>query len=226
MAQAICLYFLTKFSKPEVFFGKNQSLFFLALLVLSLVSTTIWLDALAAHTRKVYKLTASKFFYRCLNVLIISISAIISMLILRLFLIHWVFLVLTSSLISGTAVIGMLASVLFEISYLKALGLALDAWRKRISLAAIAAFCVILSHGAAYALVHSAVNNVGHREFSVLNHSATIWMLFVVVALVIGFITALINCFLVILFLETIRPVKDTEEKSAVSPALVNEANL
>jgi hypothetical protein len=99
---------------------------------------------------------------------------------------------------------------------------AIDTWNKKISLAAIVAFVIILAHGASFALVHGWLKSfTNSRGFSVLGHSATIWILFSALFLLTALIAAFLNSFLVLLFLEIIARKKDPEEEKAVLGRLI-----
>jgi hypothetical protein len=108
----------------------------------------------------------------------------------------------------------------------KAIILAIDTWNKKISLAALAAFALLLAHGVSYALVHGVIKSLKTLQgFSVPGHSATIWLLLLVLFFLTAFAAAFLNSFLVLLFLEIIARKKDPEtEKAAISRLVTSEA--
>jgi len=109
----------------------------------------------------------------------------------------------------------MLFAVLSEQGFVSALGLALDAWNKKFSLAASVALVLIMANALSFAFMHTFWKEASPlAAFELLKHSATIWVLLLILILFIVFFAALINCFLVLLFLETIRRKKDPEAES------------
>jgi hypothetical protein len=139
----------------------------------------------------------------------------------------WLFSALISSIVSGTSALAMLYVVLCAQPLNKAFVLAIDTWNKKISLAAMAAFVLLLAHGVSFALVHGVVKSFRIMQgFSVFSHSATIWILLLVLFSLTAFAAAFLNSFMVLLFLEIIGRKKDPEEeKAALRRLITSEAN-
>jgi hypothetical protein len=122
----------------------------------------------------------------------------------------------------------MLYAVLCEQRFLPAWKLALDTWSKKISLAAVVAFVLILGQAVAFAFFHGLWQSLDFSgRFPVFSHSATIWILLLAVIFLAAFLGAFLNCFLVFLFLETIRKSKDPEVMElAIPKQAVFEGNI
>jgi hypothetical protein len=92
----------------------------------------------------------------------------------------------------------------------------MDTWNKKISFSAAAALILLVAHGISYSLVHGILENgFLFGKFSVVGHSATIWVLLLGLMLAVGYISAILNCFVVFLFLDIIARKKDPEAKKA-----------
>lgn len=183
------------------------------------VTVWLWLDMEAASSKLPKHLPLKIFIRYCLRsggIMLCSIAAII---LAKLAYLNWVFVALFSSLVAATAILSMLYVVLCGQTFSTAWGLALDTWHKKISLVVFIAFILILAHGASFAFVHAFWQpGLSGGEFSAFSHSATIWMLLAVLLLAIAYFAAVLNCFLVFLFLEIIRRKKgpDAAEGKAV----------
>ena len=102
-----------------------------------------------------------------------------------------------------------------------ALKLAIDTWDKKISFAGLAALVLIIAHGISFTLVHGVWgNSYLYQEFSVPGRSATIWVLLTGLILLIGYLVAILNCFVVFLFLDSINRKKDPEKVKQQVPEL------
>jgi hypothetical protein len=194
--------------------------------VLGPITTWLWLEIEDSTLKFSKALSIKSFTQSCLTSAGIIFSSIIAALLVRFIYMDWIFLAVVSSLIASTAALAMLYAVLFRQSFYRSVVLAADTWNKKISLAAESAFVLILGHGASYAIVHGLFGNMPLiGGFSVFSHSATIWILLLVLIFLAAFIGAFFNCFLVFLFLETIKREKDSEsEKQAVAKLEVLEA--
>jgi hypothetical protein len=195
LLQVIAFSLLGELAKPELLFAP----------------VIFWL--IAAIVMAVPKELKAKNFVRyCLQSGVVIVFSVLVTILARVFSGLWVFLAIVTSLVASTASLAMLYIVLCDQPAKAALTLAIDTWNKKISLAAITALILILAHGISYALVHGVWKNfVFAAEFSVLNYSATIWVLLVALVVIAAFFAAILNCFLVLLFLEIIRREKDPE---------------
>ena len=195
-------------------------IFWLAFSLIALMPITVWLwlDIQAVYQKSPRQLVLTKFIKLCQSVGAVSSGSVIFIILVRSIYPSWVFMALISSLVAATASLAMLYIVLCNQAIVSALGLALDTWHRKISLAVAAACILIFTHAVSFALVHSVFK--GFRaagEFSVLSHSATIWVLLAALMAIISFFAAGLNCFLVFLFLEIISRKKDPE---AVEPVV------
>ena len=182
------------------------------LMALMPVTVWLWLDIQAIYLKSLRQAAAQIFIRKCLSAGIVMLGSVILTMLIRQAYPAWVFLAVVSSLVAATAALAMLYIVLCEQSVPSALALALDTWHKKISLAVAAAFILIFAHGVSFTLVHSIWKSFkAAGQFSVSSHSATIWVLLLVLLAIVVFFAAVLNCFLVFLFLEIIRRKKDPE---------------
>lgn len=134
----------------------------------------------------------------------------------------WPLHTLVFAVTASTAGLSLLYIALCDQNLSSALSLAMDTWNKRISFAGAAAAILIVAHGISYALVHRVLGDLYLiREFSVSGHSATIWLLLAAVVVLIAYLSAILNCFVVLLFLDTINRKKDPETVRQELPALI-----
>ena len=185
----------------------------LVLVLLAPVTVWLWLDMQAVKIKVIRQSSAASFLNQCLSSGAVIIFALLIIFLARLTYLHWLFVTLFFSVVAATAALAMLYIVLFNQSLFKSLLLALDTWRKKISLAAIVAFVLIIAHGFSYAFAHSLWDPdfLNSGQFSSFGHSATIWILSIGGGFVVAYLAALLNCFLVFLFLEIIRSEKEPE---------------
>lgn len=176
------------------------------------ITVWLWLDIAAVNLNANKELGWKIFLTKCLTVFAILFCALAIIILARAVYLNWIFLSLFSSLILATASLAMLYVVLCGQVFVAAWSLALDTWHKKISLALLAALILVAGHGISFAFVHAVWSpDLVSGEFSALSHSATIWISLAAFALIIAYLGAVSNCFLVFFFLEVIRRQKYPE---------------
>jgi hypothetical protein len=221
LAQVIAFSVMGEMGRPHWLDSVFVSWLITSAVILGPITAWLWLEIEASGLKEPKTLTIKIFSQSCVTAAAIIFSSIILALAARFIYRDWIFLAIVSSLIAATATLAMLYAVLCDQSFSKSIALALDTWNKKISLAAAAALVLILAHGVSYAIVHGLLGNISLIEgFSVFSRSATIWLLLLVLIFLAAFIGAFLNCFLVFLFLETIRREKDSESAKTSVPNL------
>ncbi len=229
LAQVGLLAAIGELARPGNFKPVLMGWFLPVVFALSTLTVWFWLGIEAKNSGIVKPVKPQVFVEFCLTALGIILFCLMIIGMFRLAHLTWIFSALFSSLVSATALLAMLYAVLCGQLFLKSFRLALFTWQKKTSLAALSAFVFILGHGFAFALVHGAIlNGRSLEEFSVLNHSATIWILLFGLAVLISICAAFLNCFLVTVFLETINRKKDSEyvEKEIIKQSVLGVINL
>jgi len=210
--QIAALSAMGKFSKPYLLDTPYFLWLILAILVLQPVIAWLWLDIEAQSEGKVKRASVRGLLMACLRSLAITFAAEVFLMISRAIIFDWTFLALISSLVAATSTLAILYVILCQQPFYKAWALALDTWHKKISLAAASAVVLIFAHGISYVLVHTVWAGIFSKgEFSAFNHSATIWVLSAVLCFAVAYLGAVLNCFLVFLFLDIIRRQKEPE---------------
>ena len=228
LPQAAAFYFLSEL--PRSRFLSLPFLGWLAAAAIVLIPATVWLwlDMDAKNSGRIIQKRLKLFIQSCLTAAGIMLSALAIILFIQLTGGAWVFFALVSSVVAATAALAMLYAVLCGQKFAPALALAVDTWNKKFSLAAAAAFILILGHAVSFAFVHGFwKSSPDWAGFSVFSHSATIWVLLPALMILAAFCVAVLNCFLVFLFLESIRRKKDPEsaEEAVAAKQPVFEAN-
>jgi hypothetical protein len=227
LAQGTSLYLIGEFSQPHRLVRPfSVCWIILSLCVMAPATAWLWLEISAFKTKSKNQLIVKTFFGYCTAAVAIVACSLAVIIATKLIYPDWLFSALVSSIVSGTSTLAILYAVLCAQPLNKALVLAIDTWNKRISLAALVAFILLLAHGVSYALVHSVLISFQTMQgFSVSSHSATIWVLLLALLFFTAFAAAFLNSFLVILFLEIIGRKKDPEaEKAALNRLVTSEA--
>jgi len=227
LVQAASLYSIGEFLQPHRLFRP----FFLCWLILAIcvmapATTWLWLEITAYKSKRKSQMFIKAFFGNCVAMGVIVVCSVVPIVAVKFIYPDWLFSALVSSIISGTSTLAILYVVLCGQPFGKALSLAFDTWNKKISLAALMVFALLLAHGVSFALVHGALKSFKDMQgFSVFSHSATIWVLLLASLFLTAFAAAFLNSFLVLLFLEIIGRKKDPEEeKSVLSKLITSEA--
>ncbi len=227
MAQGISLYLIGEFFQPHRLVRPfSVCWIILSLCVMAPVTAWLWLEISSFKLKSKNQISVKIFFGHCVATIAVVVCSLALIIVPKLVYPDWLFSALISSIISGTSTLAILYVVLCGQPFGKALILAIDTWNKKISLAALVAFVLLLAHGVSYALVHGVIKSLKTMQgFSVFSHSATIWLLLLVLFFLTAFAAAFLNSFLVLLFLEIIARKKDPEaEKAAVSRLVASEA--
>lgn len=185
------------------------------LVLLPITTVGLWMDMETVHNLKPSQVSLKNFVRTSLVSAVFIMVAVGIMVAVRLMDPNWVLIIMLSGIVSGTITLAVLYSVLCKTDFFSSLILALDTWRKKISLAVYVALVVILANGAAFVLARSLWPEVSKMgEFPVFSHSATIWVLLVAFSVAIAYFAAFLNCFLVFLFLNIIQRKSQLEEIS------------
>ena len=192
----------------------------LSLLVVFSFSTVIlWLTVKAYIEKQSLNVKLIDFFRASASVFGFTALGILAGLFLKSLALHWLVLVLLLSLVNAALVAVMLSSVLFSLNFKRSLALTLDFWNRKFSFISTMVFVVLFAHGMSYYLAHAFWPQARQNpQFSVSKGSATIWMLLVISAIVAAFFASFLNAFLVILFLDTAKPIKDPETVKVLVP--------
>ncbi len=225
LAQSLCLIFFAWLNFQD---HKILAWVFIAALLLALISSYFWLDIKANFFKQTEIILRKNFFQRVFFVFINCLFVYCFFIFLLWAQIDWIVYSLVTSIVLGTLVISLLNIVLLNVSILNSWQIAFTAWSKKVSLAAIFAFILMLCKAFYFMTLGHLINYLYKlSEFSVFRESATIWVLLFIALVIISFFSALLNVFLVFLFLETLKPIKELEEeKSTVSAAVAVEQNV
>jgi hypothetical protein len=228
LVQAAALYSVGELLQPRLLLRPfSVCWLILAVAVMAPVTAWLWLDIAAYASRIKNRVKAKVFLTGSLAMCAIVLCSAAVMAVAKFIYPDWLFSALLSSIISATSTLALLYIILCGQTFAKSLTLAFDTWNKKISLAALIAFVLLLTHGVSYALVHGVLQSLKvTRGFSIPIHSATIWVLLLVLFLITAFAAAFLNSFLVLLFLDIIARKKDPESEKAILRRLVtSEAN-
>lgn len=224
LAQSLCLIFVAWLNFQDF---KMLAWLFLSVFGAALISSYFWLDIKANFFKQTEIIFKKNFFQRVFFVFVSCLFIYCLFILLLLARIDWIVYSLVTSIVLGTLVISLLNIVLFNVTIINSWKVAFAAWSRKISLAAIFAFILMLCKAFYFmALSHLLNYFYKYTEFSVFHESATIWVLLFIVLIIISFFSALLNVFLVFLFLETLKPIKEPEEQKAVVPIIVVEPNI
>ena len=228
MAQAALLYLVGELLQPRHLLRPFSVLWLiLAVCVMAPVTVWLWKDIEARKARRENQISIKRFLEFCLEISAVIFCSIALLVAAKLIYPDWLFSALASSIISATSTLAILYIVLCGQPFDRALSLALDTWNKKISLAALVAFVLLLTHGVSFAMVHGILKGfMSRRGFPISGDFVTIWVLCLIVLLFTAFVAAFLNSFLVLLFLEIIARKKDPEaEKTAVGRLITSEAS-
>jgi hypothetical protein len=219
IGQSLCLIYIA-WLHPY----KPQSM--LAVALFCLISGYFWADIKAVYVKKVETILTRDFIKKVFLVFIDCYVVFWLFVFLDSLKVGWIAYSVITSVILGTLVISLFSIVLFRVNLADSWRIAIAAWSSKISLAAISAFVLMLCK-AFYFMTLTRLLEFFYslREFSVLFGSATIWMLLMIALIFVSFFSALLNSFLVILFLENLKPVKDQEEQKLTDPIIAPELN-
>ncbi len=227
LLQIIALTFIApSLAQPRLLLHLVFILWLVAGVIIFTVSTVwLWLDIDERRPRNGAQKSVKPYITMCLTTGSILLCALALIIITRLGFVAWVFFALITSIVAATAVLAMLFAVLINQNLGPSLALALDTWNKKTSLATAVALTLIMGHAVSFTLMHTVVNPASFSNFSDIHEFATIWVMLGVLLLIVivSFFVAILNCFLVLLFIEIIRQKKDPE---AVAEALAHKTVL
>ena len=216
LLQATAFSAVGQLARPRMLHNPLSLLLIFAAIVLAPLTVWLWQN-IAAETKETakFKLTHA-FIYQSLSGATLILSSVVIIISARLLYPFWPVHTLVFAVVASSAGLALLYLSLCAQTLSASLRLALDTWNKKISIAAAAAFVLILAHGISYTLAHgvfAGFYSIG--MFSVFGHSATIWILLTVLMLAMAYFSAILNCFVVFLFLDSIARKKDPEAEKA-----------
>ncbi len=216
LLQVAALSLISKFTRPVWPHPVWLEFLFAAVAVLPPITVWLWLDMETKYNKQAKKVPVKLFVKYCLTAGAIVLCSMAVAFLARLIYPKWVFFALISSFIAATSTLSILYAVICGQNFFVSWSLALDTWHKKISLPLAAAVCLMIVHGIFFAAAREIrVSLMLSREFSVFSHSATIWVILTAILFLTAFLGALVNCFLVFLFLEIIKRQKAPAEKDA-----------
>lgn len=223
LLQAAAFSAVGQLARPKML--NHFSAIWLALAMALLPPLTIWLwqDMENSRLKPNQEKPKRNFASQSLSGIGLILMTVFVVLLARLIFPFWPLHTLVFAVTASTAGLALLYVALCGQNLSAAIALSMDTWNKRLSFAAVAAVVLVVAHGISFALVHGILENFYFfQEFSVSGRSATIWLLLSGLMLVIAYFSAILNCFLVFLFLETVNRKKDPETvRSEVSqPAI------
>lgn len=184
----------------------------LAMVTLPLVTIWLWQEVEVSKLNFSQDKPKHNFAGQSLSGIGLILMAVFVVLLARLIFPFWPLHTLIFAVAASTAGLALLYVSLCDQNLSQALALAMDTWNKRLSFAGAAAVVLIVAHGISFALVHGIFENFYFfQQFSVPGRSATIWVLLSGLMLLIAYFSAILNCFVVLLFLDTINRKKDPE---------------
>jgi hypothetical protein len=219
--QAGLLFFAGRFLKPHFLLNYKSIFLFTAVVVLQPICLWLWLEITASYENVEIKTNQNKFWQTCFRLFVICAVSIIICSVPRFFYLNWVSLSLFSSAVSSTTLLSMLYCSLNRQGVKNSTLLAFDTWRKNVSLAVVFTVFLIICHGVSFVIIHTTAASFElARGFSDFNHSATIWLLLLVLAVFIAYFGAVLNYIVIALFLESIKPIKQKKPSLEFSIAL------
>lgn len=182
------------------------------LAILQPVVVWLWLDIDADNSKVENQVLVSSFIKKCINCFFLSFIASLILILVRQYQVSWEISALLSSVISATALLGSLYVVICGQTFYKSLALAVDTWYQKFSLVLAAALVLIVAHALGFSFARGILAPlINTGEFSGFIHSATIWLLILPALVLLGFLGAFLNSFLIKLFLNIINRKKEPE---------------
>ncbi|MBL8029737.1 MAG: hypothetical protein JNN11_00630 [Candidatus Doudnabacteria bacterium] len=215
VGQAFCVVVLGNFVKLQHINFISAGWFLTFILMLQPITVSLWLEAKFVHEKKQENIPVKVYLLHLgRSLLITGIALVVASTVYFTYRGSLFFFILLS-FVGGTATLTMLNAVLVRQNVYKSLALAVDFWFQKFSFAVTTSILWGASFMGAFSIFSYVLLFFGKNAgFPVLNSSATIWVLFLVLLVILGFILAFLNCFLVNVFLETIRPVNIPEAKT------------
>lgn len=219
LLQILCLFFVLRKLNPIWWGSAPRAAWSLGLMLIFCMATVIlWLKIQVKEQKKIFLLSFDAFLQISVRLFVLLSLATVFCIGLKAVNFHWTFFAVFSSLTASSITAAMLAAVIFGLSFNKSLGFMVSFWSSKISAMCGGAFVVMLANAYAFYVAHEfwpMAMREGHG-FSVLKASATIWVVFLFFAVIAAFFSALLNAFLVLLFLDITQAKKNPEEPKAV----------
>jgi hypothetical protein len=207
--QFTSLAWLITISKARLFV---EPLFFVCVLglvcIISFATVFFWTEILFKIEPKndLFKITLNKKFKIVGRLFFLIFLSVSSSAILRLVFIHWAVFAIIASLLFVSVVVCALFLVVFKINLDKAMLLTADFWKKKSGGLSLCSLILIVGHGFSFATVRTEIFGLITKQgFSIVSFSDTIWLLLVVCILISAILGAILNVFVVLWFLNTIK---------------------
>ncbi len=207
LLQVFCIGYLADFLvfKRTFFVEWGWALTFL--LVLQPVCAYLWLDLKAVHENRQEKVYLKQFLFSVLAAFFVCTSAFGLIMLLVNTYGPGVLIFLLCMGVMATAVIAAMGAVILDLGFFRAWGLGLDVWRLKMSIPIIIMVLFVSGFASGFFVWPKFLAWVILNEgFSVSKASATIWILFLIAVIILGFLVAFLNSFLVRVFLNFIKP--------------------
>lgn len=226
--QVLAFFVMGRLARPPLASAPKLYWLAAAFVILPPLTVWLWLDMEPKTQGVVKQLSLKSFLKKIIGTTGVFFLGVAVLVIARILYPNWTFIALLSSLVAATCTLAVLYIVLFSQQFSAAWRLALDAWNKKISLAASVALVLIVAHGMTFIFVHGGwFSGFKSRQFSALGYSATILVLLAASAVIIAFLAAFLNCFLVLLFLDIVKGKKHQEaEAEAMTKVVLPQANF
>jgi hypothetical protein len=190
-----------------------------------MASVILWLKVEAFEKQKLFILGLNAFLQISIRLFGLLALAIAFAVLLKALHFYWTLFSVISSLSAVGFTAAMLAAVLYRLSFYKSLGFMINFWKAKISLVCAGAFAIMLGNAYAFYWAHEFLPQALSRGagFSVSGASATIWVVFFILAGMAAFFSAVVNAFLVLLFLSLAQVKKEPEKlRAEIIQAAVN----
>lgn len=224
LLQAMAFSAVGQLARPRMLYSPVTVWLILAAVLLAPLTIWLW-QSIEYESASEPKIRPKRNFLRQnISGSILILVTVLIIILARLIFPFWPLHTLVFAVTAASSGLALLYLALCEQDLPSSLRLAMDTWNKKISFSAAAALVLLVAHGISYGLMHGILENtLLFNKFSVAGHSATIWVLLLGLMLVIGYISAILNCFVVFLFLEIIARKKapEAEKAKAAQPVSV-----
>ncbi len=210
--KGICLLGLVQIVSLYLVFYNLDSVFYmpvigvialgLVLYIFAFSTSLLWLTVKGSENKTQSRMPLAEVIEVVHKVFIICLIGAAVLLLFKMVKLHWTIFILVSSLIGSGIIITMVASVVHNLNLFKSLLFTLDFINQKITVASSLAFVIILANSYGYYFAHSywLLSGLG-GGFSVLQASATIWIVFVMLAVFAAFFSGVGNAWLVLLII-------------------------
>lgn len=194
------------------------------ILIISFTTVLLWKYIESIKNNKILEIETKKYFNLVVRFGILLCAHLVFISIAKNYHLLWNYSVVVICFLTVLVSYILLGLVLLSLSIKKAYFCALDFIKNKFGVFYSFFVVLLLINIFSYYVVHSLINiRVLGGGFSVLLPSATIWLVFLGIALLATFFSGLVNIFIVLLFLELSKVIKDPKEiQTPLVPAQVN----